>query len=173
MIVDNDDLTHFYTGLPKYSVFKAVAKYNSRKAQHLSPWKTSSGSAECMSEDDNRRGAQPWQKLSVETKLFAVLARLRLGLLVKDVSTRLVMSAATYSRLFSTWIVFLEKELSLLFPWPSHAQVHDWMPECFCQRYPNTRIIIIVWSCRSNGHPPSSTSRRPTPITKAGTHSRS
>ena len=52
------------------------------------------------------------------------------------------MSAATYSRLFSTWIVFLEKELSLLFPWPSQAQVHHWMPECFRQRYPNTRSII-------------------------------
>ena len=59
MIVDNDDLTRFYTGLPKYSVFKAVAKYISQKAQHISPWKTSSGSAECMSEDDNRWGAQP------------------------------------------------------------------------------------------------------------------
>ena len=45
-------------------------------------------------------------------------------------------------QLFSTWIIFLSKELTLLFPWPSRKQIDSLMPRSFCQKYPSTRIIL-------------------------------
>ena len=70
------------------------------------------------------------------------MARLRLGLHSLDVATRMSMSEASYSRMFATWILFLAKELPLLFPWPLKRQVQQWMPASFRKRYPNTRVII-------------------------------
>ena len=40
--------------------------------------------------------------------------------------------------MFTTWILFLSKEMRPLFPFPSRQQVVQWMPKCFR----NTRIII-------------------------------
>ena len=59
-----------------------------------------------------------------------------------DVCVRFQISEATYSRLFTTWITFLSKELQLLFPFPSKEQVLQWMPPSFKKYFPNNRIII-------------------------------
>jgi len=59
-----------------------------------------------------------------------------------DVCVRFKISEATYSRLFTTWITFLSKELRLLFPFPSKKQVLQWMPPSFKKHFPNTCIII-------------------------------
>ena len=67
---------------------------------------------------------------------------MRLAVPALDVSTRLGISEATYSRLFATWIPVLARELKLLFPFPSRTLIDSWMPRVFRMRYPNTRIII-------------------------------
>ena len=66
---------------------------------------------------------------------------LRLSVPTLDISTRLDISEATYSRLFATWIPFLAKELNLLFPFPSQALTDSWVPRVFQLCYPNTQII--------------------------------
>ena len=43
--------------------------------------------------------------------------------------------------MFTTWILFLSKELRILFPFPSRKQTVQWMPKCF-NNFRNTRIII-------------------------------
>ena len=75
-------------------------------------------------------------------QLFAILIRLRLGLLITDVSTCFKIPEPTYSRMFTTWICFLSKELHLIFPFPSCEQTAQWIPRRFNKQYPNTRIII-------------------------------
>ena len=55
-------------------------------------------------------------KLVSSNQLFAVLIRLQRGLESLDVCTRFKISETTYSRMFSTWILFLSKELQALFP---------------------------------------------------------
>ena len=79
--------------------------------------------------------------MSVGNQLFAVLIRLRRGLESLDVCIRFKISETTYSRMFTTWILFLSKELRALFPFPSRQQVVQWMPKCF-NNFRNTRIII-------------------------------
>ena len=86
--------------------------------------------------------SQTFARLPVADQLFSVLIRLRRGLDALDVCVRFNFSEATYSRLFTTWITFLSKELRLLFPFPSKKQVSEWMPSVFKQHFPSTRIII-------------------------------
>ena len=49
--------------------------------------------------------------MAITDQLFAVLARLRLGLTGADVAARLDIPGSSYCQLFSTWILFLSKEL--------------------------------------------------------------
>ena len=80
--------------------------------------------------------------MSLQDQLFAVLVRIRLGLSGADAAARFHMPEASYSRLFTTWIIFLEKELTLLFPWPSRARIQFFMPAQFRRKFPCTRVII-------------------------------
>ena len=66
--------------------------------------------------------------LSVANQLFDVLILLRRGLESLDVCIRFKISETTYSRMFTTWVLFLSKELRTLFPFPSRQQVLQWIP---------------------------------------------
>ena len=97
----------------------------------------------------SRKPPRPWSSLSIATQLLAILVRLRLSAPALDISTRLGISEATYSRLFATWIPFLARELKLLFPFPSRTLIDSWMPRVFRMCYPNTRMIIDCYEIQS------------------------
>ena len=111
-----------------YDSFVAFVKYLEPKALHLQPWRGS----ETVRLDDEMISAEELSSrmkfvcfscLSVANQLFAVLIKLRRGLESLDVSIRFKISETTYSRMLTTWITFLSKELRLLFPFPSRQQV--------------------------------------------------
>ena len=79
--------------------------------------------------------------LSVANQLFTVLIRLWRGLESLGGCIRFKISETSYSRMYTTWVLFLSKELRTLFPFPSRQQVLQWMPKCF-NNFRNTRIII-------------------------------
>ena len=139
----NDKLTRFYTGMPSYDVFLALSEYLEPKALRLRAWRSSETiMSSNMDELCQRRStSRCFMSLSVANQLFAVLIRLRRGLESLDVCIRFKISEATYSRMFTTWISFLSKELRALFPFPSRQQILQWMPKCF-NNFRNTRIII-------------------------------
>ena len=60
---------------------------------------------------------------------------------MEDVADRFQVSSTTLSRLFNTWILFLARELPLLFPWPSQQMIQQHVGPDFATS-PNTRIII-------------------------------
>lgn len=142
----NDKLTRFYTGMPTYDTFVAFVKYLEPKALHLQPWR---GSETARLDDEVisieelslRKKSVCFACLSVANQLFAVLIKLRRGLESLDVSIRFKISETTYSRMFTTWITFLSKELRLLFPFPSRQQVQQWLPDRF-KNFSNIRVII-------------------------------
>ena len=95
-----------------------------------------------LNSSGKQSGLRCFSGMSIANQLFSVLIRLRLGLLVADVCVHFKISESMYCRLFTTWICFLSKELRLLFPFPTHQQVDNWMPRSFQKHIPNTRIII-------------------------------
>ena len=57
IIKDNDDLTCFYTGLPRYLLFTGLVRYLSRKAENLTQWNW--GQTVVTPSAGGRRGARP------------------------------------------------------------------------------------------------------------------
>ena len=130
-IVDNNEKTRFLTGLPSYALFCSLFDYMQPVIERAR--KTSADLEVSMP-------GRP-RKLTCKEEFLAVLIRLRLGLLVEDISARFEVSPATFSRFFSLWIKTLAAEMKNIFPWPTKEQIKSKTPEVF-KKYPNTRVII-------------------------------
>ena len=125
-IEGNDHKTSLYTGLPNFSIFIALLEYLCGKAERMHVWRGAKEEKARM--EAGRDGQQTNRRRSLRTltlgdELLATLMRLRLGLLVEDVCHRFCISPSYFSRLFTTWIVLLTKELPMIFPWPTKEKV--------------------------------------------------
>ena len=105
----NDEYFKFCTGMPIYSVFKAVLNYLEPAASSLlynnSRGNSSSGYV-----------GRP-RKLSSEEELFLVLARLRANYSIGDMAVRFNMSTSTISTILITWYNFLHTRFRSLPIW--------------------------------------------------------
>ena len=137
LIRNNDVNTTVYTGLPSYGVLVALERYPHRRAAHPPAWRDRS-----IRVTPIEKLREELYHLTIEHQLFAVLVRLRRGLAMKDMADRLGITAGQFSDVFPTWILFLSRELSLLFPWPTRELVQVWMPASFKKQYPSIRAII-------------------------------
>jgi len=133
-IMISDENAQLYTGLPNVATFNALLEYLRPKAEKLTYWRGNNTT--------DRVGTHgPSRTLSIDNEFFAVLVRLRLGLLIEDISQRFCMSKTHFSKMFNTWIRFLRLELELLFPFPSRDSINENAPASFA-KFPNTRIIL-------------------------------
>ena len=107
----NDKLTRFYTGIPSYHLFLALAENLEPKALQLRAWRSSETIVSSNMDElcQRRSTSRCFMSLSVANQLFAVLIRLRRGLESLDVCIQLKMSETTYSHMFTTLILFLSK----------------------------------------------------------------
>lgn len=106
------------------------------KAERMKYW---SGPNTDQSSDRKRASAG---SLDLIDQLFAVLIRLRVGLLTGDIAECFQISESTFSKYFSSWICLLWQELKCLNPFPSPDIVQRTMPPSFRKRYSSVRVII-------------------------------
>ena len=85
----------------------------------------------------------PERKLDGKDQYLLCCMRLRLGLLNEDLADRFCISPSTCSRIWTTWIKFLKRELMCLIFNPSRETWKANQPERFkSQGYKNFRHII-------------------------------
>ena len=141
-MIKDDKLALFWTGLPNKGVFMALYGFFEPKAKNLKFSRTVGGGAPRYSHSaSSKRKTGKENKISLIDELFATLVRLKVGLLVPDISQRLGISTGHFSKMFEKWIQFLRNELSQLTRFPSLQEMRQYLPEQFHQ-YPNTRVII-------------------------------
>ena len=146
----------FFTGLSSTESFKCLFDYLLPKAESMQYWrgakqtqkeqmKEPSTFKEFAGRSDCRTG--PPRKLSLEQEFLLTLMKLRLALLLEDLSFRFGISNGTTSSVLVTWIKLCSKELSVLIKWPTRAQIKRTLPSCFRKLYPKVRCIIDCFEC--------------------------
>lgn len=136
---DDDCAVQFYTGFPNYKALIAVWEHLEPKTPKLQYWRDSLADSKKYQEKGKKPG--PKRRNTALQEFFMILVRLRVGLFVKDLADRFDITPGHFSKIFTTWINFLCRELKLLFPFPTQEQVFQKMPLQFA-RYANTRVII-------------------------------
>ena len=79
-------------------------------------------------------------RLSVDEQFFAVLVRLRTNVSVRELSRRLKITQSSFSRMFTTWINFLAKELEALNAFTARTRASRGASSF--KNFPRTRMII-------------------------------
>ena len=131
-VAKDDQLITFYTGFPCYESLKACYEYLGPGVNDLKYWGSNN--------QDISYGRK--RLLSNFNEFFLVLVRLRLGLLEKDLANRFNVSTSTVCRICRTWIRFMYLRFKEIPLWPSKDLVNFYMPKCFKDLYPSTRVII-------------------------------
>ena len=134
-VKDNDKFMHMYTGLQNYGVFQWLFNRLEMKAKYLTYYDTVKPSKTKRGKRGRKR------KLSLKNEFFLTLCRIRAGLTKEDLAFRFGISQGTISKILSTWIPFLGKEMSCLIHWPTREQNNKFYPKCF-KKFPN--IIGII-----------------------------
>ncbi|XP_056000001.1 uncharacterized protein LOC130048037 [Ostrea edulis] len=128
-IQESDEKIMFYTGIPNKGTFnllfnEIVVPYHRTQTDTV---KNCGGRPRC---------------LRIIDEFLLVLMRLRLGLLIEDLSDRFHISRSTCATIINTWIDFLSVNLSFLISWPDKETNDRTMPVDFQMKYPNCRAII-------------------------------
>lgn len=122
----------FYTGLQSREQFEALYKHLEQNAQCMTYRNTEAG---------GQAGTTKDRQLTKRDELFMVLYRLRTGVCAKEIGRMFGVSESTLSRIFCTWINFLDKELSALTRLPTLREVQQHIPPSF-HNFSNTRIVL-------------------------------
>ena len=107
-----DKITLFWTGLPKKEVFDSLFRYFEPIAKQMNYTPGKSDPVHIKKSYKLKPGKD--RKIPLIEEFFAVLVRLKVGLIVTDISSRLGISEGHFSKIFDTWIKFLRCELEAL-----------------------------------------------------------
>ena len=152
LIAGDGHKTKFYTGLPTHVVFLSLLRTLRGKLPGCGYGEEGKRKKSVSKKGKVLVAGKGGRKLELVDEFFMTLIRLRLGLYCEDIAQRFGISVSYFSKIFTTWIVFLSKELRLLFPFPSQKKVRDHMPARF-SAYPNTRMVTDCFEILLRGPP--------------------
>ena len=118
-VSENEDVFKAYTGMPNTSTAEAIFEEVSN------------------TKESSRKGS-----LRLIDQFLMTLMRLRLGLVIVDLSFRFAIPTSTCSRIINKWVDILHVRLSSLIYWPTRGQINATMPSDVQERFPKTRVII-------------------------------
>ena len=137
----DDDMIRFYTGFRSYKLLCSFIRLIHPSAQTMKTWQQVqrqrvSGKSGNTPTDFNQHA------LIIEDQIFMFLCKIRQAFFVLDLADRFKVSISSVSRYLITWANFLYFTLGVIPIWPSKEMVIAFMPDCFKQEYPSTRVIL-------------------------------
>ncbi|KAM7295722.1 hypothetical protein ISCGN_020994 [Ixodes scapularis] len=139
-ILEDPKSCMYYTGLPEFSVFDELYKFLEPRAARMTYWH---GDTKTDGEMKRRTG-----KLDLRDEFFMVLVRLRTGMAGRELSRNFNITEAHVSKVFTTWINFLQRELRALIYFPTVLETRKKLPDSF-HKFPNTRIVLDATEVRT------------------------
>ncbi|XP_069137812.1 uncharacterized protein [Argopecten irradians] len=132
----NPDLINFYTGFTSYEIFCTVYNVIEPTASNMIRW--------TQIQRNCNINTNPFriESLSYVDQFFMFLCRLRQGFFEEDLAQRFSVSQSTVSRIIITWSNYLYCILGCIPIWPTRAIVQNFLPDCFKQTFPDTKVIL-------------------------------
>ena len=129
-LIKTDKDVQFYTGLKSKELFHNLHDYIAPLIRKR--WKGVKVVANRVRHCLNRGKRGPGRKLDSKDEFFLTLKRLRLGLLLTDLSDRFTISTALCSQVFLCWVKATAKALKPLVLMPDQGVMNATSPKCFC-----------------------------------------
>ncbi|KAM7295911.1 uncharacterized protein LOC121833803 [Ixodes scapularis] len=123
----------YYTGLPEFSVFQNLFNFLELRAAKMTYWL---GNRKTAGETKDRT-----REMSLIDEFFMVLVRLRTGMAGKELARNFNISEGQVSKVFVTWIKFLQRQLRVLLQFPTVAEIQPNLPNAF-HKFSNTRAVL-------------------------------
>ncbi|XP_062567690.1 uncharacterized protein LOC134229923 [Saccostrea cucullata] len=120
-LMNNDKIINFYTGFQDYNHFMMFFHCLGPSVGELT--------YQCS-------------LLHPKDQLFMTLIKLRQDKEDLELSMLFNVSESTVSRIIITWINFMYFQLKEINIWPAPAVIHEYMPQDFNSKFPNTRVIL-------------------------------
>ena len=132
----SDDDIQFWTGFYSYSALTFFIKHLVEpNLTNLRYW--GSDNAE---ERDFKCGQK--RSLGPEDELFITLVKLKQGSANRDIAERFDVSESSVSRIFLTWVKFLETILTKLPIWMSKRKLKKTLPSAFKGMYEDVTVVV-------------------------------
>ena len=132
----------FYTGFNSYSLVMNLFQLLKPSAEKMARWSQVQRIRAGYSAQINTDLSFRSESLPLVDQFFMFLVKIRLGLFHQDLGCRFNVSQSTVSRIIITWANFMYFQLGSIPIWPSREKVDKYMPECFTDLYPTTRVIL-------------------------------
>jgi hypothetical protein len=141
-VLKSDESVRHYTGLPTLAFLYALLQVLTPFCSVMNYWKGPPSAGNKNWQDKGQKRPGTTRKLSLLQEFVLTLMRLRLGIDTVTLSHWFGISKSQVSKIFATWINFLNQVLGVLIKWPSREKVQKHMPLAFKLKYPKTRVII-------------------------------
>lgn len=141
-ITHSDTLIKLYTGLPSYAVLQWLLCELETRMQNLHYYKGSSSHKDKLWQVKNSKKPGAERSQPVQDEFLMVLMKLRLNFPEGDLAFRFGVSTSTVSKVLSTLIPFLSKELARFIHWPTRDAALKYYPQCFRKYSGVVRCII-------------------------------
>ena len=137
-------MIRFYTGFRSYKLYKLLCSFirlirpsaQTMKTRQQVQRQRVSGKSGNTPTDFNQHA------LIIEDQILMFLCKIRQAFFVLDLADRFKVSISSVSQYLITWANFLYFTLGVIPIWPSKEMVIAFMPDCFKQEYPSTRVIL-------------------------------
>ncbi|XP_075539072.1 uncharacterized protein LOC142573299 isoform X13 [Dermacentor variabilis] len=129
-----------YVGLPNIAVFQSLLDYLNPLASEMAYW---------GSNQKGEKGLRGHRKYSeLENELFMTLLRLRRGIGGVELARNfLIVCESQVSRIFTTWVNLLQRELKKLTKLPSREALQPYLPKSF-RDFADTRLVLDATEVR-------------------------
>lgn len=123
----------YYTGLPQFSVFQCLFNFFEPRASKMTYWHGD--------KKRNEKAKGRPREMDLIDEFFMVLVRLRTGMAGKEIARNFGISEGQVSKVFTTWINFLQRELRAITLFPTVLEIQEHLPDAF-HNFPNTRVVL-------------------------------
>ncbi|XP_064457845.1 uncharacterized protein LOC135368466 isoform X2 [Ornithodoros turicata] len=128
-----DSKFKYYTGFKSKQLFHVIFKHVEGNARRMNYWQMGPRT------EDGARGRQ--RAVSLDDEFLMVLVKLRTGMPSQEITRNFGISEATFSRIFTTWVKFLDQEQSAQTHFPSPNGIKQDFPKSF-SCFQDTRVVI-------------------------------